>query len=350
MTEPADILDLHLAALFTQDEEGNLIATNDPEPDQVAAPRLYLGRSPERCVLRFRRGMDESTRAALRDLAAPDLTANDPNREPVNQAAIEALLAAEQPIQNIYFGPAFRFPDVEAAANPLRHSGSAPSTWKGEGWGGGQGEGDPEYGSGRTRRVPSPSMGEGKGEGDSGLGSRTSTSSPGVSQTGEPNPGPLRHSGESRNPGSTEPSHARVGAVREPPLQRSANVPGGGNPGPQEVVEISPSTTHLLSPEYAWLADELKVRNPVIAVVVDGMTVSVCFSARATAAASEAGVETLPEHRGRRYAGAVTAAWAAEVRCQGRIPLYSTSWTNHASRRVAARLGLIQYATDFHIS
>ena len=123
MTERADLLDLHLAALFTQDEQGNLIATNDPEPDQVAAPRLYLGRSRTRAVLRFRRGMDESTRAALRDLAAPDLTPNDPNREPVNRAEMAKLLAAEQPIQNIHFGPAFSFPDLPTIGSTWsRHS------------------------------------------------------------------------------------------------------------------------------------------------------------------------------------------------------------------------------------
>jgi len=169
LTERADLLDLHLAALFTQDEQGNLIATNDPEPDRVAAPRLYLGRSPEGSVLRFRSGMDAATRAALRDLAAPDLTPNDPNREPVNQAAMADLLAAEQPVQNIYFGPAFSFPASGVIAKPLRHSG------------------------------------------------------------------------EGRNP----------------------------DPSTADVIAISPSTIQLLSPEFAWLADELKVRNPVMAIVVD---------------------------------------------------------------------------------
>ena len=250
MAEDVDLLDLHIAVLFTQDEHGSLVATNDPEPDQVIAPRLYLGRSDSGGVLRFRRGMSESTCAALRDLAAPDLISNDCNREPVNRAAMLELLAAEQPIENVYFGPAFRVPDSETVAQPLRHSGG------------------------------------------------------------------------NRNP----------------------------DPSPPEVVEISPSNTHLLSSEIAWLADELTVRAPVMAMVVDGASASVCFSARSSRDASEAGVETLPEHRGRRYAGAVTAAWAAQVRHQGRIPLYSTSWPNVASRRVAARLGLIQYATDFHIT
>ena len=257
MAEDVDLLDLHIAVLFTQDEHGSLVATNDPEPDQVIAPRLYLGRSQSGGVLRFRRGMSESTCAALRDLAAPDLISNDCDSEPVNRAAMVELLASEQPVQNIYFGPAFSFPDVPNHESPWsRHSR------------------------------------------------------------------PLRHSGGSGNP----------------------------DPSPPEVVEISPSNTHLLSPEVAWLADELTVRTPVMAMVVDGASASVCFSARSSRDASEAGVETLPEHRGRRYAGAVTAAWAAQVRLQGRIPLYSTSWPNVASRRVAARLGLIQYATDFHIT
>ena len=70
MAEDVDLLDLHIAVLFTQDEHGSLVATNDPEPDQVIAPRLYLGRSDSGGVLRFRRGMSESTCAALRDLAA----------------------------------------------------------------------------------------------------------------------------------------------------------------------------------------------------------------------------------------------------------------------------------------
>ena len=122
MTESADLLELHIAALFTQDGHGRLVATNDPEPDQVIAPRLYLGRSDSGGVLRFRRGMNESTCAALRDLAAPELTANDCNSEPVNRAAMVELLAAEQAIENVYFGPAFRFPDSETAAKPIRHS------------------------------------------------------------------------------------------------------------------------------------------------------------------------------------------------------------------------------------
>jgi hypothetical protein len=46
----------------------------------------------------------------------------------------------------------------------------------------------------------------------------------------------------------------------------------------------------------------------------------------------------------------VTAAWAQAVRKSGRIPLYSCSWSNAASLAVAAKLGLVPYASDFNLS
>jgi predicted GNAT family acetyltransferase len=63
----------------------------------------------------------------------------------------------------------------------------------------------------------------------------------------------------------------------------------------------------------------------------------------------EGGVETLPSHRGRGLAAEVVAAWAAAVRADGRIPLYSTSFGNRASQAVARKPGLIRYGTDLHL-
>jgi len=41
--------------------------------------------------------------------------------------------------------------------------------------------------------------------------------------------------------------------------------------------------------------------------------------------------------------------WAAEVRRLGLVPLFSCSWENGASRRLAARLELRIYAEDRHL-
>lgn len=89
--------------------------------------------------------------------------------------------------------------------------------------------------------------------------------------------------------------------------------------------------------------------QPFIAVVEDGRVVSVCRSVRITPAAHEAGVETLPEFRGKGYARDVVAGWVHAVRSLGSIPLYSTSWENTASQAVARKLQVVPYGADFHV-
>lgn len=87
-------------------------------------------------------------------------------------------------------------------------------------------------------------------------------------------------------------------------------------------------------------------RQPCFAVVENHQAVSVCYSARQTPQAAEAGVETLPSHRGRGYAVLITSMWSEAVYQSGRLALYSTSWDNAASRKVAERLGGYQYGID----
>ena len=116
-----------------------------------------------------------------------------------------------------------------------------------------------------------------------------------------------------------------------------------------EVIPVTTANDDLVRPLFPVLADDLPWRQPCLALVDDGRLASLCFSARNTPTAAEAGVETLEEFRGRGYAPAVVAAWARAVRREGRIPLYSTSWDNLASRSVARKLGLVLYGADFSI-
>ncbi len=121
----------------------------------------------------------------------------------------------------------------------------------------------------------------------------------------------------------------------------------GGSP---EVVRIDRSTAYLLEFGFSDLIPELDHCQPVVAIVEGDKAVSVCQSVRKSEKAEEAGVDTLLSHRGKGYAAQVVAGWAGVVREQGRIPLYSTSWDNKASQRVAEKLGLQIYGVDMHIS
>jgi RimJ/RimL family protein N-acetyltransferase len=113
-----------------------------------------------------------------------------------------------------------------------------------------------------------------------------------------------------------------------------------------DVIAIQPSTPGPLEEHFPYTAAHLEHLQPCRAVVLNGTAVSVCSSVRLTAAAAEAGVDTVPAFRGRGYATAVTAAWALAIRASGRVPLYSTAWDNFASQGVARRLGLILYGAD----
>lgn len=77
-------------------------------------------------------------------------------------------------------------------------------------------------------------------------------------------------------------------------------------------------------------------------MVLDGdRAVSICHTPRAlTPRSAECGVWTQPGARGRGYAAATAAAWAAILRPTGRSLFYSTDAENRSSQRVAERLQL----------
>ena len=98
-----------------------------------------------------------------------------------------------------------------------------------------------------------------------------------------------------------------------------------------------------------WTAAEIPHRLPIMAVLQGGHAVSVCFSARRSPVAAEAGLETAGAFRGRGLGPQVTAAWADAIRSLGLIPLYSTSWSNSASLSVARKLRLIEATSDWSL-
>jgi hypothetical protein len=142
--------------------------------------------------------------------------------------------------------------------------------------------------------------------------------------------------------------------ARSAPVQRTWAGPAfcfpKGLPASIGTVPITEGNAQLLRPLLeAWIPD-VGLCQPMFALAVDGHAAAVCASVRRTSMAHEAGVETAPPYRGRGYAAQVVTAWARAVREMGRVPLYSTSWQNEASRAVARKLGLIRFGSDLHIT
>jgi RimJ/RimL family protein N-acetyltransferase len=121
-------------------------------------------------------------------------------------------------------------------------------------------------------------------------------------------------------------------------------------PGINDAVRVTAENMSVLKPYLEDWVPDVENGVPLAAFLKDGKAVSICGSARITSRAHEAGVETHPDFRGQGYAVKVVAAWARAVLEDGRIPLYSTSWENQASRAVARKLGLFQYGATLHIT
>jgi RimJ/RimL family protein N-acetyltransferase len=228
MMDDLALMTLQAEALYVYDERGRMLHTREPDPRP--APRFFMGRTRQGNLWRCRHDVPDSLAARLDALAAAEPPAADLRQEPAQLAPIRDLLAEERPIERIWIGPAYCFPD------------------------------------------PLPA-------------------------------------------------------------------PAGG-------VLLTPADLSRLPSEFAWLREEWEASAPVALSLVDGHVVAVCFCSRITPRAAEAGVETLPAHRGQGHASRAVAAWAAAVRASGRLPLYSTSWENLASQGVARRLGLRMYGVD----
>jgi hypothetical protein len=123
-----------------------------------------------------------------------------------------------------------------------------------------------------------------------------------------------------------------------------------GAAAPPWAVEVTDANLEVLTAAFPRLAQALPAIRPCAVSLEDGGAVAVCFSARSSAAAAEAGVTTREQYRGKGHGSAAVACWAGAVHRSGRLALYSTSWNNVASQALARRLGAVLYGEDFTIA
>ena len=73
MSSDWDLMQIHVSALYRHDDRDCLLAVNepgDPRPDDPPPPRLYLGRTRDGHLWRFRHDLPESLVAELEPLLA----------------------------------------------------------------------------------------------------------------------------------------------------------------------------------------------------------------------------------------------------------------------------------------
>jgi hypothetical protein len=115
--------------------------------------------------------------------------------------------------------------------------------------------------------------------------------------------------------------------------------------------EVTAAESAAWAAAFPWLLECFDAVAPVAIAFEGGEAAAVCHSPRGrTAAAAEAGVETLGRFRGRGLAKAAAACWARAIQRTGRLALYSTTWENLASQAVARGLGARLYGEDWHVT
>ena len=119
-------------------------------------------------------------------------------------------------------------------------------------------------------------------------------------------------------------------------------------PAPAAAVSVTPDTARVLRRYFPDWLDDAELGRPFSAVLEGRDAVAICTSVRIGRDVDEGGVETHERFRGKGHGTRAIAHWAASVRAVGREPLYSTSWSNEASRAVAKRLGMISYGHTLH--
>lgn len=234
MRSNTELMKIQIEVLFTQDENGCLQRINEPAGDIKPAPRFFFGCTNEGSICKFRYDLPDNIVTQLKEVAATESMLMNSQKIPRNHRQFKNILQSHAPIEQIWVGPTYRFPEQIAP--------------------------------------------------------------------------------------------------------------------PTNVVRLSRASAGLLKGDFTEMVSELNSSQPYLAVIEDSQAVSICRSVRSSSRAHEAGVDTLVGYRRRGYATSVVAAWAIAVRALNRIPLYSTSWDNIASQRVARRLGLVQYGVDYHVT
>lgn len=115
-----ELINIHVRALFTHDTESRLLSVNEPDNAVTPAPRLFLGRTHEGNVWRFRADLSEELCEELDALCAdePPLKVES-NEPPRHFEAFVRLLGSDLTVENSSNGLTYQFVEDGTPSNAL---------------------------------------------------------------------------------------------------------------------------------------------------------------------------------------------------------------------------------------
>ncbi len=108
-SSPRELMRTHVETLFRLDGQGRMRSVN--EEGGAAAPRFFLGETSEGNQCWFRHDLEDDLVRQLESLCIREPIRSDLRGTRDDSVRYEALLAKQAPIENVWAGPAFCFPD-----------------------------------------------------------------------------------------------------------------------------------------------------------------------------------------------------------------------------------------------
>lgn len=120
MPTDLELMNIHIRALFTHDDDSRILLVNEPNGALFPAPRLFLGRTHEGNVRRFRADLPADICGELDALCADEPPLNDSfDAPPRYLEAFVRLLERHAPVREISGGPAYQFAEYETPSKNL---------------------------------------------------------------------------------------------------------------------------------------------------------------------------------------------------------------------------------------
>lgn len=117
MLTDLELMNIHVRALFTHDTKSQLLFVNEPDNAGVPAARLFLGRTREGNVWRFRADLPDGLCDELNALCADESLANVDKEPPRHLQTYIRLLETHAPVQDVSNNLAYRFIKHKAPSN-----------------------------------------------------------------------------------------------------------------------------------------------------------------------------------------------------------------------------------------